>query len=161
WEIPAGGDIAAWMEARHNEADHILCIVSSAYLTQPYSAWERRTAQWAAVTDRPNFALPVFVEPCKASTLFAHLKRCDLHGLSEGDARTRLKTFLDRPAPPPRGIFPGGAKVLSGIASAPPSFPGKGALSNVPMAVHMGNETFDVFVSYARADGRHAEDIVS
>src|SRR5215469_13925786 len=25
----------------------------------------------------------------------------------------------------------------------------------------MGNETFDVFVSYARADGRHAEDIVS
>ena len=25
----------------------------------------------------------------------------------------------------------------------------------------MGNETFDVFVSYARADGRHAADIVS
>ena len=32
-------------------------------------------------------AVPVFVEPCKAPTLFAHLKRCDLHGLSEGDAR--------------------------------------------------------------------------
>ena len=75
WEISAGGDIAAWMEARHDAADHILCIVSSAYLAKPYSAWERRTAQWAAVTDRPNFAIPVFVEPCKAPTLLAHLKR--------------------------------------------------------------------------------------
>jgi TIR domain-containing protein len=84
WEIPAGGDIAAWMEARHDAADHILCIVSSAYLTKPYSAWERLAAQWAAITDRPNFAVPVFVEPCKAPTLFAHLKRCDLYGLSEG-----------------------------------------------------------------------------
>ena len=85
WEISAGGDIAAWMEARHDAADHILCIVSSAYLAKPYSAWERRAAQWA--TDRPNFAVPVFVEPCKAPTLFAHLKRCDLYGLNEGDAR--------------------------------------------------------------------------
>ena len=135
WEIPAGGDIAAWMEARHDAADHILCIVSSAYLAKPYSAWERRAAQWAAVTDRPNFAVPVFVEPCKAPTLFAHLKRCDLYGLSEGDARARLKTFLEPAAKPPRGIFPGGAKALSGMASAPPSFPGKAALSNVPIAV--------------------------
>jgi tetratricopeptide (TPR) repeat protein len=135
WEIPAGGDIAAWMEARHDAADHILCIVSSAYLAKPYSAWERRAAQWAAATDRPNFAVPVFVEPCKAPTLFAHLKRCDLYGLSEGDARAHLKTFLEPAAKPPRGIFPGGAKALSGMASAPPSFPGKAALTNVPIAV--------------------------
>ena len=143
WEIPAGGDIAAWMEARHDAADHILCIVSSAYLAKPYSAWERRAAQWAAATDRPNFAVPVFVEPCKAPTLFAHLKRCDLYDLSEGDARARLKTFLEPAAKPPRGIFPGGAKALSGMASAPPSFPGKAALSNVPIAVplhFMGRE---------------------
>src|SRR6516165_4651124 len=49
--------------------------------------------------------------------------------------RARLKTFLEPPEKPPRGIFPGRAKVLSGMASAPPSFPGKGALSNVPIAV--------------------------
>ena len=105
WEIPAGGDIAAWMEARHDAADHILCIVSSAYIAKPYSAWERRAAQWAAATDRPSFAVPVFVEPCKAPTLFAHLKRCDLYGLSERDARAHLKTFLEPAAKPPRGIF--------------------------------------------------------
>jgi len=135
WEIPAGGDIAAWMEARHDAADHILCIISSAYLVKPYSAWERRAAQWAAVTDRPNFAVPVFVESCKAPTLFAHLKHCDLYGLSEGDARARLKTFLEPATKPPRGIFPGGARALSEMVSAPPSFPGKAALSNVPIAV--------------------------
>src|SRR6516162_5511217 len=135
WEIPAGGDIAAWMEERHDAADHILCIVSSVYLTKPYSAWERRAAQWAAVTDRPNFAVPILVEACEAPTLFAHLKRCDLYGLSERDARARLKTFLDPPAKPSRGIFPGGVEVLSGMASAPPSFPGRAALSNVPIAV--------------------------
>src|SRR6516162_8148729 len=32
-------------------------------------------------------------------------------------------------------FFPGGATALSGMASAPPSFPGKAALSNVPIAV--------------------------
>jgi len=107
WEISGGGDIAAWMEERHHAADQVLCIVSSAYLEKPYSAWERRAAQWAAATDRPNFVLPVFVESCKAPTLFAHLKRCDLHGISEEEASARLKAFLQPAAKPPRGIFPG------------------------------------------------------
>ena len=34
WEISAGGDIAAWMEERHDHADHILCVISKAYLTK-------------------------------------------------------------------------------------------------------------------------------
>src|SRR5215510_9192030 len=68
WEIGAGGDIMKWMEERLDAADHVLCVVSEKYLKAPYSSWERRSAQWAA-TDRPNFALRVFVEPCKAPTL--------------------------------------------------------------------------------------------
>jgi hypothetical protein len=142
WEIPGGGDIAAWMEARHDAADHIFCIVSSAYLAKPYSAWERRAAQWAAVTDRPNFAVPVFVEPCKAPTLFAHLKHCDLYGLSEADARPHLKTFLEPAATPPREIFPRGAKAFSGWPALRRRFPAR-PLSNVPIAVplhFMGRE---------------------
>ena len=135
WEISGGGDIAAWMEERHHAADHVLCIVSSAYLEKPYSAWERRAAQWAAATDRPNFVLPVFVEPCKAPTLFAHLKRCDLHGISEEEASARLKAFLQPAAKSPRGIFPGEAKPASGLAGSRPPFPGKAALSNVPIGV--------------------------
>jgi hypothetical protein len=56
----------------------LLCVVSEAYLKKPYSSLERQAGQWAAVTTRPNFLLPVFIEPCEAPTLFALLKRCDL-----------------------------------------------------------------------------------
>src|SRR5258708_31707882 len=83
WEIAGGGDIPAWMEERHHAADRVLCVVSAKYLTAAYSSWERRAAQWAAAKDRPNFVLPVFIEPCEVPTLFAHLKRCDLHGTTE------------------------------------------------------------------------------
>lgn len=62
WEIDAGGNIAAWMQERHNHADHTLCVISRVYLTKPYSSWELQAAQWAAASERPNFTLPVFVE---------------------------------------------------------------------------------------------------
>jgi hypothetical protein len=55
WEIPGGGDLAAWMEERHQAADHIMCVVSTSYLSKRYSSWERRTAQWAAITDQIFF----------------------------------------------------------------------------------------------------------
>ena len=110
WEISAGGNIAAWMEARHDGADHILCVVSRAYLTQDYSSWERQAAQWAAASKRPNFALPVYVEDCKAPTLLAPFKRCDLFGIGEDEARSRLAAYLEPAAEP----------------SGPAHFPGKG-----------------------------------
>ena len=66
WEISAGGNIAAWMEERHHNADHVLIVFSGAYLTKDYSNWERQAAQWAAASTRPNFALPVFIERCEA-----------------------------------------------------------------------------------------------
>jgi hypothetical protein len=94
WEVSGGGDIMAWMESRHQEADHILCVISEIYQTKPYSEWERRTAHWAAATNRPNFALPVFIEPCNVPTMFASIKRCDLYDVSEDEARSRLKSFL-------------------------------------------------------------------
>jgi hypothetical protein len=107
WEISGGGDIMAWMEERHQAADHTLCVISAAYLIKPYSSWERRAAQWAAATDRPNFALPVFVEHCETTTLFSQVKRCDLYGVSEEEARARLKAFRE-PAgkPAQRAAFP-------------------------------------------------------
>jgi hypothetical protein len=127
WEIGAGGDISRWMEERHDSADHILCVVSDAYLKAPYSSWERRAAQWAAATERPNFALPVFIESCKAPTLFAPIKRCDLHGLSEDEARVRLEEFM-KPSTKPTGpwAFPGAKRAFSGDKpSDPVIFPGK------------------------------------
>ena len=94
WEIAAGGNVAAWMEERHDKADHILCVVSAVYLTRDYSNWERQAAQWAAASSKPNFALPVFVEKCEAPTLLKPFKRCDLFDVSEDEARTRLGAYL-------------------------------------------------------------------
>jgi hypothetical protein len=101
------------MEKQFDAASHVLCVVSDEYLKAPYSSWERGAAQWASVTGKPNFVLPVFVEPCKAPKLFAPLKRCDLHGITEDEARTRLKAFLDPAKKPPKGPFPGGTRSRS------------------------------------------------
>jgi hypothetical protein len=167
WEIPAGGDIMAWMEERHHEADHVLCIVSSEYLTKPYSSLERRAALWAAQTTRPNFLLHVFIELCEAPTLSATLKHCKLHGLAEEPARARLKAYLAPAEPSPRGPFPGSAKA----SKASPPFPGKIAvrkalpseaetssiaLSNIPISVpmhFMGRD--DALAGIAAALKRH------
>jgi tetratricopeptide (TPR) repeat protein len=162
WELPGGGDIPAWMEERQDAADRMLCIVSAKYLKAAYSSWERRTAQWAAAEDRPNFVLPVFIEPCEVPILFAHLKRCDLHGITEEEARARLKAFLETPGKPPRGPFPGGVRSSRGPATTPPPlFPGKIALSNVPIRVprlFLGreNELADITTALAQGDGRVA-----
>jgi TIR domain len=137
WEISAGGNIMAWMEQRHHDADHVLCIVSETYLKKPYSSFERQAGQWAAVTARPNFVLPVFIDPCEAPTLFALLKRCDLHGLDEANARARLKSYLTPAVPPTHAPFPGGVKAAPSppFAGPPAPFPGKAALSNIPIRV--------------------------
>jgi hypothetical protein len=34
WEIKTGEDIYAWLEQRHDAADHVLCVVSDAYRRQ-------------------------------------------------------------------------------------------------------------------------------
>src|SRR5208337_2787487 len=127
WEIPAGGDIPAWMEKRLQEADRVICVVSADYLTKDYSGWERRSAQWAGASKRPNFMLPVLVEDCEVPVAMAHIKRCALFGLDESDARTRLKDYLAEAKPPAGPVrFPGSAdasKTLHAGAKAV-AFPG-------------------------------------
>jgi tetratricopeptide (TPR) repeat protein len=139
WEIQAGGDIPAWMEQRLQQAHRVLCVVSAEYLTKDYSGWERRSAQSAAASKRPNFMLPVFVEDCEAPVAMAHIKRCALFDLSEDDARARLEAYLaearPRSGPMP---FPGEAKTPKGRPAHPETvaFPGKKfALSNIPISV--------------------------
>ncbi len=81
WEISAGQNIAQWREKRLDDADHVLCVISSAYLTKDYSSWERQSGQWDVVSNRSNFVLPVFIEDCLAPRLLAPLKRCEFYGL--------------------------------------------------------------------------------
>jgi hypothetical protein len=139
WEIDAGGNIAAWMQERHNHADHTLCVISRVYLTKPYSSWELQAAQWAAASERPNFTLPVFVEDCKAPTMLAPFKRCDLFGLNEDDARARLEAYL-KPAAKPSGSarFPGvGERAKTPLRpTEAAAFPGnRHGLANNPTSV--------------------------
>jgi hypothetical protein len=154
WEISGGGDIFAWMEDYHDGASHVLCVVSAVYLKAPYSALEWRAAQWAAITKRPNFVLPIFIEKCEAPTLFALLKRCDLYGLSEDEALKRLADFL-QPAAKPTGPvpFPGAKKAVASGGTPPPqapvTFPGQkidraSTVSNIPFDIprhFLGRET--------------------
>jgi hypothetical protein len=57
WEIKRDDDIYAWMEARHDAADHVLCVISDEYLkaSKFYSQLERRAALWQAAGKRPGF----------------------------------------------------------------------------------------------------------
>jgi hypothetical protein len=104
------------MERRHDAADHVLCVVSDEYLDDlkaPFSALERRAAQWQAASKRPRFALFAVVKPCKLPTLADHIRRCELFGIPEDAARTRFRDYLTAPAPP--GAFPGPVFAVSNI----------------------------------------------
>src|SRR5271157_6404779 len=89
WEIKGGDDIYAWMEAHHDAAEHVLCVVSDDYLKAPYSTLERNAALWQAASNRPGFVLLVVVKQCRLPTLSDHMRRCDLFGVPEDAARQR------------------------------------------------------------------------
>ena len=141
WEIKGGDDIYAWMEARHDAADHVLCVVSDEYLKAPYSTLERNAALWQAAGKRPGFVLFVVVKPCRLPTLSDHIRRCELFGMPErcgapalprvhGEARSR-----PRPSPFPGKVF---------------------AVSNIPIRVpthFMGRE--DALAAIETALGRY------
>ena len=127
WEIPAGGNIQAWMEGRLQSADRFCCVVSAAYLSAPYSSWERRAALWAAEKQRPDFVQPVFVENCEVPIWLANIKRCDLFGLGEDEARESLKAYLAPSSKPLASVRFPGKPVTTQSPSARPEvikFPG-------------------------------------
>jgi hypothetical protein len=162
WQISAGGDIMAWMERRYQDADHALCVVSKAYPEKPYSSLERYGGRWAAVATKPNFVLPVLIEPSETPTLLALLKRCDLHGLDEEDARARLETFLTPAAKPIHAPFPGGVKASFSLPSTqtPAAFPSR-TLSNIPIRVPLyfvgrNDELSAIEATLQRYEGRVA-----
>jgi tetratricopeptide (TPR) repeat protein len=140
WEIGSGDDIYAWMEARHDAADHVLCVVSDEYLKAPYSTLERNAAIWQAAGKRPGFVLFVAVKPSKLPTLSDHIRRCELFGIPEDAARLRFREFMQKREAPATAAFPG--KVF--------------AVSNIPIHVpehFLGRE--DSLAAIAAALGRY------
>jgi tetratricopeptide (TPR) repeat protein len=115
WEIKGGDDIYAWMEARHDAADHVLCVVSDEYLKAPYSTLERNAALWQAAAKRPGFVLFVAVKPCRLPTLSDHIRRCELFGVPEDAARIRFREFMAKREEPATISFPGKVFAASNI----------------------------------------------
>jgi tetratricopeptide (TPR) repeat protein len=115
WEIKGGDDIYAWMEARHDAADHVLCVVSEEYLKAPYSTSERNAALWQAASKRPGFVLFVVVKPSRLPTLSDHIRRCELFGIPQDAARLRFRDFITRRGAPDSAAFPGKVAAVSNI----------------------------------------------
>jgi tetratricopeptide (TPR) repeat protein len=138
WEIKGGDDIYAWMETRHDAADHVLCVVSDDYLKAPYSTLERNAALWQAAAKRPGFVLLVAVKPCKLPTLSDHIRRCELFGVPDDAARIRLREFLTKREPPAVAGFPGKVFAVSNIPiRVPEHFMGRdGALASIETALN-------------------------
>ena len=135
WEIPGGGDILEWMHQRLAGANHVLCVVSDAYLVARYSGWELRVAQWAATSGQEGLLLPVFVEDCKPPIWLATIKRCDLFAIPEDEAQARLAAYLAEPGSAAPGPFPGKPTSASApLAVDPFSFPGSKPPSSQPEA---------------------------
>ena len=69
--------------------------------------------------DKPGFVRLVVVKHCKLPSLTDFYRRCELFGVPEDTARSRLKEFL-----------------AAGSTPASPDFPGRpDAVSNIPIAV--------------------------
>ena len=115
WEIKGGEDIYAWMEAHHDAADHVLCVVSDEYLKAPYSTLERNAAAWQSAKNRPGFILLVVVKPCHIPTLSDHLRRCELFGVAEQAARLRFREFMAKREMLESAAFPGRVVAVSNI----------------------------------------------
>jgi hypothetical protein len=116
WELQKGEDIYAWMERRIDDALHVLCLISDAYLKAPYSTLERNAALWKAAKEKPGFALMVVVKPCRLPALSDFLRRCELYGVDNEEARRRFRAFMEKREAPQAAVFPGQAFAVSNIS---------------------------------------------
>jgi hypothetical protein len=103
------------MEAHHDAAEHVLCVVSDDCLKAPYSTLERNAALWQAAGKRPGFVLLVVVKQCRLPTLSDHMRRCDLFDVPEDAARLRFHEFMAKRAAPDTAAFPGKVVAVSNI----------------------------------------------
>jgi hypothetical protein len=103
------------MQERHGAADHVLCVVSDAYLRAPFSTLERNAALYRMANERPGFVLLIVVKPCKLPSLADHYRRCELFGVPEDAARLRFRQFMETPAAPGGIAFPGKVSAVSNI----------------------------------------------
>ncbi|MFZ1963006.1 MAG: toll/interleukin-1 receptor domain-containing protein [Roseiarcus sp.] len=126
WEIGAGEDIYAWMEKRHDQADHVISVVSDAYMKAPFSMLECNAALWRSAKLGQNFALLALVEPIKLPNLVDFMRRYELFGVSKDEAQKRFHEFIAERKALDTVMFPGRPRAPSNVPIAVPQFfPGR------------------------------------
>jgi tetratricopeptide (TPR) repeat protein len=142
WEIKGGDDIYAWIELRHDAADHVLCVISDDYLKARYSTLERHAALWQAAEKRPSFVLLVAVKSCTLPTLSDHIRRCELFGVPEDAARLRFHEFMSQRTAPADIAFPGKVfAIFNTPIRVPTHFMGRNDALEAIEAALKGNES--------------------
>lgn len=106
WETKAGENFSTWMRESLDSADHVLLVVSDAYLKAPYSLWELDVAvKQAAGKRRSDFVLPVLIKQCRMPIpiIIDSLNRCNLAAVPKDAASLPFREFiakLGKPNPP-------------------------------------------------------------
>ena len=103
WEIPAGGNVPLWMNAKLAWANRLIAVISPDYLTAHYSAMEWASQIWDDPDGTKGSVIPVIVRPTsRMPPLLNGLSRIDLTNCSEAKANRRLIKGVDMPGPPQR-----------------------------------------------------------
>jgi WD40 repeat protein len=114
WDSAPGSNWIQDMQSGTRGANHMIAVLSDDYLTSAYGGAEWQAA-WANDPDgMDRKLLAVRVSACDRPGLLAGLVSVDLFGLTEPEARARLKQTIS-------AAMTGRAK-----PSAPPGFPGSG-----------------------------------
>jgi len=101
WELPAGGNVPLWMNAKLAWADRLIAVISPDYLPAHYSPVEWASQIWNDPDGTKGAVIPVVVRPTpNIPPLLNDLSRIDLTNCSEAEAKSRLLKGVDMPAPP-------------------------------------------------------------
>jgi hypothetical protein len=139
WDFVPGSNWAAGMQAGARDAARTLAVLSQAYLDSVYGSAEWQAAWVSDPMGADRRLVTVRVADCTRPGLLEGVTGFDLFGLSEAQARDRLREGISaavagRAKPSASPGFPGGGSVVPGK----PRFPG--AVPPMPTLMLSGEE---------------------
>ena len=101
WELPAGGNVPAWMSERLGWADRVIAVVSPDYTSAVYSMMEWAAKAWEDPLGKSGAVIPVIVRPTpNLPPLLKGLSQINLTGIDEDKAKEMLLNGVSLPRPP-------------------------------------------------------------
>lgn len=100
WSWRAGTSFIRNMETALASADHVLALCSSAYFDRDSYSRDEREAAVRLAHSHDGFLIPVLIEKIELPALIATLSHISLMGLTEDQAREKLRNKMTSPRPP-------------------------------------------------------------